>query len=50
MPDSRRTAVLRYSGHAANDLFFFVLPLVLPVLLIRYGLSFSEAGVFSPFI
>ncbi|MDF1567337.1 MAG: MFS transporter [Spirochaetaceae bacterium] len=44
MPNSRRTAVLRYSGHAANDLFFFVLPLVLPVLLIRYGLSFSEAG------
>lgn len=44
MPNSRRTAILRYSGHAANDLFFFVLPLVLPVLLIRYGLNFSQAG------
>jgi MFS family permease len=31
-------------GHGANDLFWFILPLVLPTLLVRYNLSFSPAG------
>jgi len=31
-------------GHGANDLFWFILPLVLPALLHRYDLSYSQAG------
>ena len=31
-------------GHGANDLFWFILPLVLPLLLIRYNLSYAQAG------
>lgn len=31
-------------GHSANDLFWFILPLLLPSLLIRYSLSYSQAG------
>lgn len=34
----------KYLGHSANDLFWFILPLVLPSLLIRYELSFTQAG------
>jgi FSR family fosmidomycin resistance protein-like MFS transporter len=31
-------------GHSANDLFWFILPLILPALLVRYNLSYSQAG------
>ncbi|HAK45574.1 MAG TPA: hypothetical protein DCO79_06605 [Spirochaeta sp.] len=31
-------------GHSANDLFWFILPLVLPALLARYDLNFTQAG------
>ena len=31
-------------GHSANDLFWFILPLVLPSLLARYSLSYAGAG------
>jgi MFS family permease len=31
-------------GHSANDLFWFILPLVLPALLSRYELSYAGAG------
>lgn len=31
-------------GHSANDLFWFILPLVLPSLLTRYDLSYTQAG------
>lgn len=31
-------------GHSANDLFWFILPLVLPFLLERYDLSYTQAG------
>lgn len=31
-------------GHGANDLFWFILPLVLPALLNQYDLSYSQAG------
>ena len=31
-------------GHSANDLFWFILPLVLPALLTRYDLSYTQAG------
>ncbi len=32
-------------GHGVNDLYFFVLPLVLPLLLQEYGLSYRLAGL-----
>ncbi len=32
-------------GHGVNDLYFFVLPLVLPLLLKEYGLSYRLAGL-----
>jgi MFS family permease len=31
-------------GHSANDLFWFIIPLILPTLLIRYDLNFTQAG------
>ena len=31
-------------GHSANDLFWFILPLLLPSLLVQYNLSYSQAG------
>jgi FSR family fosmidomycin resistance protein-like MFS transporter len=31
-------------GHGANDLFWFIFPLVLPTLLIKYDLNFTQAG------
>lgn len=31
-------------GHSANDLFWFILPLVLPSMLSRYDLNYTEAG------
>ena len=34
----------KFLGHSANDLFWFILPLVLPSLLVRYDLNFTQAG------
>ncbi|MDC7231635.1 MAG: MFS transporter [Spirochaetales bacterium] len=34
----------KFLGHSANDLFWFILPLVMPSLLVRYELSFAQAG------
>ncbi len=34
----------KFLGHGANDLFWFILPLVLPLLLVRYDLSYGQAG------
>lgn len=34
----------KFLGHSANDLFWFILPLVLPLLLVRYDLSYAQAG------
>ena len=31
-------------GHGANDLYWFILPLVLPALLSRYNLGYTGAG------
>ena len=31
-------------GHGANDLYWFILPLVLPSLLVKYNLSYTQAG------
>jgi MFS family permease len=44
MSADRRTAALRYLSHSANDLFWFILPLVLPLLLVRFELSYARAG------
>jgi MFS transporter, FSR family, fosmidomycin resistance protein len=40
----RKFTVLSYAGHGANDLFFFILPPVLPMLLKNFGLSYGAAG------
>jgi MFS family permease len=44
MPKSTGSTALRYISHGTNDLFWFILPLVLPLLLIRYNLSYARAG------
>ena len=36
--------ILKLLGHSANDLYWFILPLVLPLLLVRYELSYAGAG------
>ncbi|MBL7007192.1 MAG: MFS transporter [Spirochaetia bacterium] len=35
---------LKYFGHSANDIFIFILPLILPVILVKYELSYTAAG------
>ena len=40
----RRRRTLAGLGHAANDMYWFTLPSVLPVILVQYGLSYSAAG------
>jgi MFS family permease len=35
---------LKLLGHSANDLFWFILPLVLPFLLTEYSLTYAQAG------
>jgi len=44
MPKTMRTTAIRYISHGANDLFWFILPLVLPLLLVRYKLTYTRAG------
>lgn len=40
----RKSNALRNLSHSANDLFWFILPLILPLLLVRYNLSYTRAG------
>lgn len=40
----KKFTILSYAGHGANDLFFFILPPVLPMLLKEFGLSYGAAG------
>jgi MFS family permease len=40
----RGTAVLRNVGHGANDLYWFILPPVLPLILQEFGLRYAAAG------
>ena len=40
----RGTAVLRNVGHGANDLYWFILPPVLPLILEEFGLRYTAAG------
>ncbi|NQT60314.1 MAG: MFS transporter [Bacteroidetes bacterium] len=35
---------LKYFGHSTNDIFIFILPLILPVMLVKYELSYTAAG------
>jgi len=44
MPKTMRTTAIRYISHGANDLFWFILPMVLPLLLVRYDLTYTGAG------
>ncbi len=40
----RRPSLLRNVGHGANDLYWFILPSLLPVILERYDLKYIGAG------
>jgi len=40
----KRSQIFCFFGHGVNDLFFFVLPLVLPLILQSFSLKYSEAG------
>lgn len=40
----RGTSVLRNAGHGANDLYWFILPPVLPLILQEFGLRYAAAG------
>jgi len=35
---------LKYLGHSANDLYWFILPLILPGLLSKFNLTYGKAG------
>jgi MFS transporter, FSR family, fosmidomycin resistance protein len=35
---------ITFLGHSANDLFWFILPLILPSLLARFDLSYTQGG------
>ncbi len=44
--DKRKLTILSRAGHSANDMYWFVLPVVLPIVLRDYGFSYTEAGGF----
>jgi len=39
-----RTTLLRNAGHGANDLYWFILPPVLPLILQEFGLRYAAGG------
>jgi MFS family permease len=41
---ARDTVALRNVGHGVNDLYWFVIPSMLPVILARYSLKYATAG------
>lgn len=41
---NHKSNALRNLSHSANDIFWFILPLVLPLLLVRFNLSYARAG------
>ncbi len=41
---SRSVSLLRNVGHGANDLYWFILPPVLPLILQEFGLRYAAAG------
>jgi FSR family fosmidomycin resistance protein-like MFS transporter len=44
LPPARGSTVLRNVSHGANDLYWFILPMVLPLILQEFGLSYTAAG------
>jgi MFS family permease len=40
----RGVSILRNAGHGANDLYWFILPPVLPLILQEFGLRYAAAG------
>jgi MFS family permease len=40
----RHFKILSYAGHGINDLYLFILPLVLPMILTQYNLNYGSAG------
>jgi MFS transporter, FSR family, fosmidomycin resistance protein len=43
-PAQRGASALRNAGHGANDLYWFILPPVLPLILQQFGLRYAAAG------
>lgn len=43
---TRRLTVLSRLGHGANDMYWFILPAVIPLILREYGFSYTAAGAF----
>ena len=43
---NRTITLLSRFGHGANDIYWFVLPAVLPIILTEYGFSYTAAGAF----
>jgi FSR family fosmidomycin resistance protein-like MFS transporter len=41
---ARRATILRNVSHGANDLYWFILPPVLPLVLLEFGLGYAAAG------
>ncbi|HEY9594460.1 MAG TPA: MFS transporter, partial [Spirochaetia bacterium] len=39
-----RSSLFRNVGHAANDVYWFILPPILPLILQEFGLSYATAG------
>lgn len=42
----KRLKALSRLGHGANDMYWFILPTVLPLILAQYGFSYTVAGAF----
>lgn len=40
---------LNYIGHAYNDVYFFILPMLLPILRTEFGLSYTQVGLLLTF-
>ena len=44
--EGRAISLISRLGHGANDIYWFVLPAVLPIILAEYGFSYTAAGAF----
>ena len=42
---SNKKMLLNYLGHTYNDMYFFILPMLLPVLRNQFGLSYTQVGL-----
>ena len=44
--EGKAISLISRLGHGANDIYWFVLPAVLPIILAEYGFSYAAAGAF----